>query len=76
MGYHYTMGAELRYQIVKEQSEHRARIELASPRYDGGIFPLDEQCFGLCWRRLHPPPMRGSDAFDHQVPPAGCHPLE
>jgi len=25
--------------------EHRAGIELASPRYDGGILPLDEQCF-------------------------------
>ena len=28
--------------------EHRARIELASPRYDGGILPLDEQCISLC----------------------------
>ena len=27
-----------------QRSEHRARIELASPRYDGGILPLDEQC--------------------------------
>ena len=50
MGYHYTMGA-LGYQIVKDRfrvlaaKEHRARIELASPRYDGGILPLDQQCF-------------------------------
>ena len=48
MGYHYTMGAKLHhYQIVKDQNqEHRAGIEPASPRYDGGVLPLDHQC--LC----------------------------
>ena len=35
------------YQIVKDQNqEHRAGIEPASPRYDGGVLPLDHQC--LC----------------------------
>ena len=35
------------YQIVKDQNqEHRAGIEPASPRYDGGILPLEDQC--LC----------------------------
>ena len=53
MGYHYTMGAKLHHnQIVKDQAtpkrrkEHRAGIEPASPRYDGGILPLEDQC--LC----------------------------
>ncbi len=27
--------------------EHRAGIEPASPRYDGGILPLDHQCLSL-----------------------------
>ena len=45
MGYHYTMGALLA--VNCQRSEHRARIELASPRYDGGIFPLDEQCIDI-----------------------------
>ena len=53
MGYHYTMGADLHHnQIVKDQAtpkrreKHRAGIEPASPRYDGGILPLEDQC--LC----------------------------
>ena len=51
MGYHYTMGAIDLLSCQRSVSrlyaarEHRARIELASPRYDGGILPLDEQCF-------------------------------
>ena len=50
MGYHYTMGAKLHHnQIVKDHGcqgiqEHRVGIEPTSPRYDGGIFPLDDQC--------------------------------
>jgi hypothetical protein len=44
-GYRYIMGADLHhYQIVKDQNqEHRAGIEPASPRYDGGILPLEDQ---------------------------------
>ena len=34
-----------RVQAVKDQNvEHRAGIEPASPRYDGGILPLEDQC--------------------------------
>ncbi len=42
------MGARMHHnQIVKDQNqEHRAGIEPASPRYDGGILPLEDQC--LC----------------------------
>ena len=49
-GYRYIMGAKMHhYQIVKDQrcvrhQEHRAGIEPASPRYDGGVLPLDHQC--------------------------------
>ncbi len=45
-GYRYIMGAKLHhYQIVKDQNqEHRAGIEPALPRYDGGVLPLDHQC--------------------------------
>ena len=46
MGYHYTMGAKCittKLSKIKNQ-EHRAGIEPASPRYDGGVLPLDHQC--------------------------------
>jgi hypothetical protein len=49
-GYRYIMGAKMHhYQIVKDQlrrsvQEHRAGIEPALPRYDGGVLPLDHQC--------------------------------
>ena len=48
------MGAELHHnQIVKDHGyakaskEHRVGIEPTSPRYDGGIFPLDDQCLSF-----------------------------
>ena len=46
MGYHYTMGAKcIATKLSKiNNQEHRAGIEPASPRYDGGVLPLDHQC--------------------------------
>ena len=47
-GYRYIMGAKCittKLSKIKIQ-EHRAGIEPASPRYDGGVLPLDHQC--LC----------------------------
>ena len=46
MGYHYIMGAKcITTKLSKiNNQEHRAGIEPASPRYDGGVLPLDHQC--------------------------------
>ena len=50
MGYHYTMGAKCittklsKITDARSIQEHRVGIEPTSPRYDGGIFPLDDQC--------------------------------
>ena len=50
MGYHYTMGAKCvttklsKITDARGIQEHRVGIEPTSPRYDGGIFPLDDQC--------------------------------
>ena len=47
MGYHYTMDAKCittKLSKMPRHQEHRAGIEPASPRYDGGVLPLDHQC--------------------------------
>ena len=43
VGCHYIMGACLAAELSKIK-EHREGIEPSSPRYEGGVLPLDDQC--------------------------------
>ncbi len=43
VGCHYIMGASC-FLNCQRSKEHRVGLEPTSPRYDGGILPLDDQC--------------------------------